>query len=244
MKLDSCLADFNDENIRFIVNLGDLSDRNMEDLDSVISHLNKANAKVYNTAGNHDYHGFTNNDELYSKLNMPQSYYSFIEGNWRFIMLNTNEVASYSNIMGTPKEGELLTMLEHINQTGKTNGQEWNGGISQKQLEWLRTELTAAQEKEQHVLVFSHHPLYAAKGLTALNDDEILRTVSTFSCVKAIISGHHHSGVFGYYNGIPCITTEGMVETEYENAYGIVEISQNSIILNGKGRTKSYSFAL
>lgn len=244
-KLDSCVADFNKEKVQFTVNLGDLVDRETpNNLEAILIRLNRLNNKVYNTTGNHDYDGITDNNALYNQLGMPASYYSFKQGEWRFIMLNTNEVASYANITGTPLEAELEAMKEQITLSGRKNGASYNGGISRKQLDWLRQELESAEKKKEKVIIFSHHPLYAAPGLTALNDLEILEVLSSFSCVKAGISGHHHPGDFGTYNNIPFITTEGMIETENENAYGIVEITTDQITLTGKGRTKSYTLPL
>ncbi|MDR2916278.1 MAG: metallophosphoesterase [Tannerella sp.] len=240
-KLASCINDLNTENVEFTVNLGDLVDRETkENLDSVLPLLNKLNNKIYNIAGNHDYGDISDNKDLYAQLGMPAPYYSFVRKGWRFIMLNTNEVASYSNIKGTPLEDELKRMMDKIRKTGRKNGESYNGGISKKQLKWLRNELKSAEKEKEKVIVFSHHPLYAAPGFTALNDLEIIKVLSSFSCVKAVISGHHHSGDFGTYKKIPFITTEGMIETEKESAYGIVTIYSDRIIITGKGRTKSY----
>jgi hypothetical protein len=41
------------------------------------------------------------------------------------------------------------------------------------------------------------------------------------------------------YKNIPVVTVEGVVETENENAFGIVKIYDNKIILEGKGRMTS-----
>lgn len=71
---------------------------------------------------------------------------------------------------------------------------------------------------------------------------EILNTISKYPCVKAVFSGHHHAGAFGYYKGIPMITQEGMIETETQNAYSTVEITQDSILVKGRGRVPSRSF--
>ncbi len=241
-KLEVAVADINQEKVDFTINLGDLVDRDTENnLGPVLNHLKKLDKKVYVTTGNHDYGGITDNKALYKKLGMPAEYYSFTKKNWRFIVLNTNEIASYANVAGTPKEAELTAMKEQIKSAKRKNGAEYNGGISQEQMKWLRKELQTAQKKNQNVIIFSHHPIYAAPGLTALNDLEIQETLAAFSCVKAAISGHHHPGDFGEYKGIPFITTEGMIETESENAYGIVDIYKDKIVFTGKGRSRSYT---
>lgn len=242
-KIDSCVEDFNREEVLFSVNLGDLIDRDPnESLDLALQHLSGLNSKIYHTTGNHDYDESMDNETLYSSLSMPHPYYSFAYGNWLFIMLNTNEVANYSNIKGTPLEGEYQAMKDKIFEEGRKNGATYNGGVSQEQLSWLDQQLSNSLSNNQKVVIFTHHPLYKAERLTALNDIEILDTITKYSNVKMVISGHHHSGDFGEYKGIQFITTEGMIETENENAYAIVELTDTKIEIIGRGRTKSYSF--
>jgi len=240
-KLDSCVIDLNAHQVDFTINLGDLIDKNHNDLEQVLTRLAKLDQTCYNTTGNHDYSDTTDNDLLFDKLDMPAEYYSFYKNNWLFIMLNTNELSSYANIEGTWKQKEWEEIMDNINTHSHNNGLPWNGGISSRQMEWLGRELDSAQKSGQNVLVFTHHPLYPFEDFTALNGEEILKTLAAFACVKGVISGHHHTGAFSTYKGIPCITTEGMVETENENAYAIVDIYKDKIVLNGKGRAKSHT---
>lgn len=244
-KLESCVSDLNRENVTFTISLGDLSDRETNlHLPKVLEVLKVLNRPVFHTPGNHDYGGITDNEALYHTLGMPSSYYSFTQKGWRFIFLNTNEIASYSNVAGTPREAELQEMVKRIKENGRPNNEPYNGGISRQQMEWLKKELEEAGRKHESVLLFSHHPLYAAPGLTALNDLEILELISCYPCVKGAISGHHHPGAYGEYKGISFITTEGMIETENDNAYGIVDIYKDKIRFTGKGRSKSYTLLL
>src|SRR5690554_695674 len=134
-KLESAVVDLNKQEVQFTINLGDLVDRNPEDLDAVLSRQQLLKEQVYNILGNHDYEGIDNNKKLYKKLDLPHDYYSFKKEGWRFIILNTNEVATYSNIGGTWKEKELAIMLDNIRRRNRSNGKEWNGGISSKQME-------------------------------------------------------------------------------------------------------------
>lgn len=244
-KLDACVTDLNNEQVQFTINLGDLVDRNTpNNLEAVTSRLDKLNNTVYNLTGNHDYEN-VQNDQLYKLLHMPaEGYYSFRKGNWNFIMLNTNEIASYANIKGTDKEPEFSEMMRKIKEEKRSNGASYNGGISKKQMEWLEQELQTSERNAVNTLIFSHHPLYGIKGLTALNDLEIIELLSNYSTVKGVISGHHHSGAYGIYKNIPYITTEGMIETETTTAYGIVTIYPDKIELLGKGRTKPHTILL
>lgn len=243
-KLEECVVDLNKEQVQFAVNLGDLIDRDPDSFDNVLARLDELQSPVYNTTGNHDYGGTADNKALYRKLGMPAEYYSFTEDKWRFIILNTNEIASYSNPEGIERETELEDMLAKAKETGRNNAYEWNGGISHHQMKWLRMELDKAEKEKESVIIFSHHPLYPENGLMALNNREILDMIDGYSCVKLLLAGHHHPGAFAMYNDIPVVTVEGMIETEKENAYGIVEIYEDKIIIEGKGRLTSREFEL
>lgn len=244
-KLEACVTDLNRENVQFTVALGDLSDRETNrHLPAVLQVLETLKQPVYHTPGNHDYGGITDNEALYRQLGMPSSYYSFTREGWRFILLNTNEISTYSNISGTEKEAELQSMWKRIEESGRSNRETYNGGIGREQLKWLKEELDTARQNHESVLLFSHHPLYAAPGLTALNDLEILELITGYACVKGVISGHHHPGDYGEYKGIPFIVTEGMIETEAENAYGIVDIYKDRLQFTGKGRSRSHTIPL
>lgn len=242
-KLKNCVKDLNKQKVQFSLNLGDIIDRNAKDLDSVLLILKGLKKPVYTTTGNHDYHGITKNQSLFTKLDMPAEYYSFKQKNWVFIMLNTNEIAAYANVKGTWKEKELTAMMDSIKLNKGANAQEYNGGISSRQLMWLDSTLSKAQSQNQKVLIFSHHPLDFSRGFTALNSQEILKVITKYNCIKALFAGHHHVGDFGYHLKIPCITLEGMVETADQNAYGILEIYEHGFEVKGIGRTKSYKFS-
>lgn len=243
-KLRNCVDELNKKKVQFSLNLGDVIDRNPKDLDSVLPILKRLKKPIYTTTGNHDYHGITENDFLYKKLGMPAEYYSFTKKGWLFIMMNTNEVASYANIEGTWKEKELKKMVDSIKLAKGVNAEEYNGGISSRQLIWVDSLLAKAQSEGTNVFIFSHHPLDFSRGFTALNSKNILHVISKYNCVKALFAGHHHSGDFGYHSTIPCITLEGMVETPDQNAYGILEIYANGFEVKGVGRTKSYKFQI
>lgn len=132
-KLDTCINYFNQQNVQFTINLGDIIDRKNSDLKKIMSSLVHLNNEIYHITGNHDYKEVTDNSVLYRQLSMPSEYYSFKKQNWVFIMLNTNEVSAYANVTGTEKEQELAEMLEQIKQTG-ANKTNWRK--TSLQMEW------------------------------------------------------------------------------------------------------------
>lgn len=86
-------------------------------------------------------------------------------------------------------------MLEQIKQTGGKQAYRWNGGISRKQMKWLDDLLGKCERNHNNVLIFTHHPLYPQSEFTALNNMEILNTISKYPCVKLysqdiIMPGH------------------------------------------------------
>lgn len=241
-KLADCVDSLNCRKVAFTINLGDVVDRNYADMDSVLVRLNCLVKKVFNITGNHDYGGITDNQTLYKKLGMPSEYYAFKKKNWVFILLNTNEISDYANIAGTKKERELTAIRDCIRLSGGRQDAPWNGGVSEKQLQWLNDQLAKAEKSGNKVLVFSHHPLYPESGFTALNNRDILNIICNYSCVKAVFSGHHHAGNFAYFKNIPILTAEGMVETKTDNSFGIVKIYESKIVMEGIGRMSSREF--
>ena len=242
-KLDEAVDFLNAHSVHFTFNLGDNIDSHSEnstaDFNAMLDRLGRLKNPVFNTPGNHCFHGITENQVLYEKLNMPATYYFFTKKNWKFIVLNTNEVSTYANIEGTLLEQELIAMLDEIRTLELRHGHRFNGGISREQLNWLDNLLQKAEKSNYNVLIFTHHTLYPETSYNALNSREILSVISRYTRVRAVFSGHHHAGNFAYFNGIPIITVEGMVETEFENAFGIVSIYDDKIVMEGQGRMTS-----
>lgn len=238
-KLKDCIIHFNQEKIGFVLNLGDITDRNPKDLDTILATFKNLRPKVYHTTGNHDFAGIKNPQEVVAKLEMPASYYSLAKKKWRLIMLNTNDVASYTLANDADKTTELKQMLDSIRLVKGKNAASYNGGIGKQQLAWLDSLLTVADKKKEKVILFSHHPFDFAPGLTALNSSTVLKIIDKHKSVKALISGHHHQGAFGYHNHIPCITLQGMVEQKATNAYAIIELYKDKIKIIGTGAVPS-----
>ncbi len=239
-KLDECVEALNLEGVAFTVNLGDVIDRDPADLDPVLERLGRLKGKVFNLTGNHDYSGApVRYGDLYEKLGMPSEYYSFGKKGWIFIMLNTNEISEYSGVGDAEKESELAAMRDAFSSRNGRRAAPWNGGVSRGQLQWLGSELAKAERTGKKVLVFCHHPLWPESEPTALNNLEILDMIDDHSCVRAVFCGHHHPGGFAYYGDIPVVTVEGMVETENDNAFGVVELYGDRIVVNGTGRMTS-----
>ncbi len=241
-KLDTAIAFINRQNVEFTIAFGDFVDQGIKDLPPVIQRLEELHAPVYNMLGNHDYVAAPEKEYLYRHFKMEAPYYTFDKGNWQFIVLNTNELSEYATDPGTSLREEWQAMSENLKEKGRKNARAWNGGIGKEQLHWLRTQLTKAEREAKNVLILTHHPLFPENGLEALNNREILELITQYTCVRAVISGHHHEGNFAYYKNIPIVTLEGMIETTNQNAFGTIKLDDHRIEISGQGRLTSRGF--
>lgn len=238
-KLDTAVSYLNTQPLDFTVILGDFVDQGIKDLPPVMERLKKLKTPVYNILGNHDYVDAPDRENLYKPFHMKAPYYTFSKSQWRFIVLNTNELSEYATSADSPQRADWKAMSDRTIAAGRKNARPWNGGISKVQMQWLEKQLIEAERKKQSVIIFSHHPLFPENGLEALNNREILAVIDQHPCVRALISGHHHPGNFAYYKGIPMVTLEGMIETAHQNAYGTVELFADKMIIEGHGRLSS-----
>lgn len=224
----------NKEELLFTIHLGDLIDEREESFAPVLNILANLKTPVKHVLGNHD---FSVSDNLKAEvpkiLSMPAKYYSFVEENWRFIILDGNDISFYAH----PKESEAFKEAEKYYKDNKLTSAKYNGAMSHKQLQWLENELQLAEKSQQKVLLFSHFPIYPKNSHNLWNDAELISLIEKFSCVKAYINGHNHAGNYGEKNGIHYYTQKGMVQFE-KASYSFVTLKKGSIIIHGFGEQK------
>lgn len=242
-KLDDAVQRFNSGSLDMTIVLGDMVDEGPKDAKPIIDRLKKLTMPFYLILGNHDYPK-EYKANVFKKFGMPAEYYAIDKGNWIFLFLNTNELSSYATKQGSALSKEYLALTTHTANLGRTHLKPWNGGVSNRQMAWIITQLNRAAKQSKPVLVFTHHPLYPEIGYEALNNRELLELFTKHKVVKAVISGHNHAGNFMLYQDLPCITLEGMIETEDQNAFGQMELFSDKIIIQGSGRMTSRILSL
>lgn len=242
-KLKQAINSFRKDNPAFVINLGDMIDKDFASYKSVYSILDTAGFKIYHTTGNHDY---SVNPEF--KKNIPplkpnaSGYYSFKYTNFRFIILNGNELSTYS----TDNKIDIKKAMDYVlnlNNRGEINGQDWNGGMSTKQLVWLTDQLITAKKNNEKVFLICHFPVFPVNEHNLLNYRDVLSILEGYDNVVAWFNGHNHAGNYGNFNMTHFITLKGMVETENTNSFALVEVYQNKIWIKGSGREKSQILA-
>ena len=233
-KLKECVAELNKHGLEFVIHLGDFIDRDYSSFDKVLPIYQSLQMPAYHALGNHD---FDVADELKGKvverMGMKSKYYEFSVKDWRFIVLDGNDVSFHAYPKNSPKYKDA----ERYYRENKIRSPRWNGAVGSEQVAWLRKILQKAEKQKEQVAVFCHFPVYPADPHNLWNAGEIISMFEEFSCVKAYINGHNHKGKYGQKNGIHYLTLKGMVETE-TNAYSIIGVAENCFNLKGYGREK------
>jgi hypothetical protein len=228
-KLHQCVEHFNKEDLSFVIHLGDFIDRNFSSFDEILPIYNSLHAPGYHVLGNHDFEVADEYKELVpKKLGMPSKYYDFKIKNWRFICLDGNDLSFIAYPKGTGKYRESVKYY----QDKKIKSPKWNGGVGQKQMEWLRGVLQRAESAEEKVMLFCHFPVYPADPHNLWNAQEVIKLLEGFSCVKAYVNGHNHKGKYGIKKGIHYLTCKGMVDTD-QSAYSIFRVQDEEIHVLG-----------
>ena len=238
--LENCVTELNKNKLEFTIQLGDIidgGDSPEKDIDTILAVHNKINSQKYHVLGNHDFWNISRQTVL-NKLQMKSAYYDFKIGSWRFIVLDTMDVAVSG---GWPVDSsnylEGKELFDKLTAEQAPNAYDWNGGIGQKQLLWLKNTLNDAQKQNENVIVLGHLTLTPANDVhNVWNYEEVVEVLESYNCVKAYICGHRHSGGYTFQNGIHYITMEGMVEAPIENAYAIMKVHQDRLEIDGFGK--------
>lgn len=242
-KLREAYEAFKSDSVDFVVNLGDLIDRDFDSFMPVMNIINSSGLKTFHLTGNHDYAVENRYKKKLPVLKENQKgYYSFSKNGFRFIFLNGNEISTYSPVKrNEAKKAEAL--IKQMSDSGKINAIEWNGGMSSMQIEWLRNQLDQSVTSGEKVFILCHFPAFPENKHNFLNYKEVLPILGKYSNIIAWLSGHNHEGNYGNFNQIHFYTFRGMVETPSSNSFAVVEIYNNRIWIRGYGREKNMILA-
>lgn len=242
-KLREAMHSLKTDSAEFVINLGDLIDRDYESFKPVLQIIDSSGLKTYHVTGNHDY-----SVEPRLKKKIPvlvqskEGYYSFVHKNFRIIALNGNDISTYAS-SGKADISEASEYIASLKAQNSPNAVDWNGGIGMKQLEWLKEQLGKADLAGEKVIIFCHFPIFPENAHNLLNYKDLISTLENYNNVIAWFSGHNHAGNYGNFNLIHCVNMKGMVETETTGSFALVEIYHNKIWIRGSGRERSQILA-
>ncbi|GAX74983.1 hypothetical protein CEUSTIGMA_g2429.t1 [Chlamydomonas eustigma] len=243
------------EPLSMVLLLGDFIDGrfdeagSQEDLSLLAGILEGLNPiPTFHVIGNHDL-AFTTREHWFKTVKAPlKSYYSrsFAPG-WRLVVLDTTDMSPHSGYPpGSPEAQEAAEYLKNHPQTDQDPQMtDWNGGVGQKQMSWLKSELAAAAAAGEKVITAGHHPIgegSSRRTHTAWNWRELQDVLTSKQyTVKLHLSGHDHMGGYSFVNGVHFVTMEAMLEAPPgSNAYAVACILPDSIEIKGVGSAKSH----
>jgi manganese-dependent ADP-ribose/CDP-alcohol diphosphatase len=234
-KLRECVQELNQNDLKYVVHLGDFIDRDFSSFDTVLPIYQSLKMPTYHALGNHD---FEVADELKAKvperMGMKSKYYEFSVEDWRFIVLDGNDVSFHAY----PKDSVQHRQAEEYYRENKIRSPKWNGAIGKEQMSWLKEILIGSETKNEKVVLFCHFPVFPADPHNLWNATEVIELIEGFPSVKAYINGHNHKGNYAQKNGIHFLTLKGMVETK-TSAYSIIRILDDRMEVIGYGREKN-----
>ena len=244
-KLKEAIEVLNCEDLSFVVTLGDLVDRGWESYDPVLALYNDLRHESFLMPGNHDFFVAPERlDGVHQRLGMPAPWHHFSRGGFRFVVIDGNEVSLFSSPEGHPRHTLAQQRLEALLAGKAINAQEWNGGIGEEQFSWLEATLAHAEAAGEKVIVMGHYPLHPENVHNLWDYGRLTELFARSGNVAAYLSGHNHAGNLGRSGNTWYVNFKGMVDTEKENTFAVVELFSDRIGVIGYGREESRTLPL
>lgn len=233
-RLDSIVGFFNSQDLDFSIHLGDFIDKDLSSLERLMPIWNSLNDPKYHVLGNHDFDVADSlKGSIPERMGLKNRYYSFENKGWKFIVLDGNDMSLYGPSEEHSVE-ESKAYMDSEAAKGNKSAMFYNGGIGKTQMNWLTNELESSGSMP--VMIFSHFPVYPLDNHNVWNNAALIDLIDGFPNIKAVFTGHNHAGAYEVVNGVHFLTFKAIVDTPDENAYALVKIENQQIIVNGFGR--------
>ena len=215
-KLGECVEAMNEQQVDFLVELGDFKDQDsppaeqktLSYLRAVEGVFRKFNGPAYHVLGNHDQDSLSKAQFLTNIKNTGidpgRNYYSFNSNGVHFVVLDANYKSD-----GTD--------YDHGNF-------DWtDANIPPAELQWLKRDLAASRGA---VIVLAHQLLDGAGSHYVKNAAEVRQILEQSGRVLAVFQGHRHDGGYSLIEGIHYYTLKAVIEGPgpENNSYAIVEV--------------------
>jgi predicted phosphodiesterase len=228
-KLTEAAQTFANEDLSFIVELGDLVDA-ADSVAAELGYLKTINdlfsaicEQRHYVLGNHCVTTLTK-PEFLEGVGQSLSYYSFDSAGMHFVVLD----ACFRSD-GTPY--------------GRKNFVWTDANIPASELEWLKTDL---KKNKKPTIVFAHQRLDVSNNHGVKNCNEVRAALESSGDVLAVFQGHSHKNDLTQINGIHYCTLVAMVEGTQDDSNGFSVLSVDAagtLRLSGFRKQDSHNWA-
>lgn len=239
-KVAEAIEVFNGCELSFVMTLGDVIDRSFASFDDILPVYAKLRHEALFLLGNHDFSVSAGHlSEVAARLGMPSPYYSFSRHGWRFVVLDGNEVSIFAPPEGHHHRALAAQMLAELQAKGARNAHRWNAALSDEQFAWLGDQIASAAAAGEKVIVMNHYPVHPPGEHGMWDSERIVALLASQGNVVAYLNGHDHVGNYGVAGACHFVNFKGVVDTEKQNAFAIVEVHADRIEIRGFGREES-----
>ncbi|NQX80795.1 MAG: metallophosphoesterase [Flavobacteriaceae bacterium] len=238
-RLKQAVEILNKEDLEYTIHLGDFIDRDFKSFDSILPIWNKLKSEKRHVLGNHDFEVKDSlKPKVISKLGLKNRYYSFVKNNWKFIVMDGNDLSFYgaTDPIKKTQTDSIYNLMKYKNLPYV---EKWNGALSNIQLKWIKDELESAKEANQLVGFYCHFPIYPIDIHNIWNREQFVELISDYDNVKIFFNGHNHAGAYQHIKGVHYLTFKGMVDTKESSSFAKALFTKDSIIIKGYGREVS-----
>ncbi|MGL4198644.1 MAG: metallophosphoesterase [Allorhizobium sp.] len=239
-KLKAAVEHFNTRSLDVVVVLGDLIDRGFENFGPVLAVLDELHAPRILLPGNHDFLVEPQHlPHIHTTLGMPAPYHEVQLRGLRLVVIDGNEISVFAPPEGDARRIEAEARLAALKAEGAANAQDWNAGVSGQQAAWIADRLSTAERNGEHVILLGHYPIYPPSDHTLWNAEALASVIASSAASIAYLCGHHHAGNHAEREGVHFVNFCGMVDTEHQNAFAVLSVFDDRIVIEGHGREPS-----
>ena len=244
-RLTNAVKELNNHSLDYTIHLGDFIDKNFSSFDTLVPIWKGLKSEKYHVLGNHDFSVADSLKHLVmGKMGLKERYYSITKNQWRFIVLDGNDLSVHGALTPTKKQ-QTDSIFTLLSAKELPNIKSWNGGLSQEQLNWVESELQLATDNNENVGFYCHFPaLGETNDHNLWNYTHLLSIIEKYNCVKFYFNGHNHAGGYVQKNGVHFLNFKGMVDTSDSTSFARVSFKKDSIIVTGYGRESNRSLPI
>lgn len=234
-KMKTAVSKLNRYDLKFVVTLGDVIDKNIKSFDDIMPLYKQMKAPRRFVLGNHDFSVSDHEKENVMKhLEMKNGYYSESIGDWHFIYLDSTDISTYRYPKKSPETDSARKLRTKLRTEKISKASPSSGAVGVKQLEWFSTELEKTKAEKKNVIIFNHHPVFPlGDGYNMWNDKEVVDLIAKHQHVVAFMNGHKHKGNYAVNGNCHYVNIKGMVETLDKSAYAVVKCYADRIEIDG-----------